>query len=458
MLSLNHMIDHYMRFSDGLPTTLRYPVPPLPKPELPPSVHTSQEVTPPKPKSTFPRFFKSTKSKSPITPAKSEELSRERKLSKDSDQFPATWADTKYRSFSIPSNDSMNRVCLPSPTQSNLSLPQESSSTKFKKSPRKGSSELLNFHSLKYTKGRNIIIDGMKSLKISKKDKKLKENHESNDNASNLVTNDNISKSLKNLSFSSDFKVEDVNDEVYKIPNSIPVADIQNHNVLTSKSRNNSENATGNDDLEQFIRSDKVINSMGNESLDKDNAIEEIYFIEAPTKAAPIPTESINYIKFKQHPYFPEPKTYANDISDPSSSNAANNNCIENDMITSSSPSRSKIVLSNDTTFGNDLNLLVQNNINGNSSEFDLPHYYIPPGSIRFDDVLGYGEFGSVHKGYMKCETQNGETTEIPVAVKTLHNEHCKENRNEFLREARVMIKLSHHCIVRMFGISKVCI
>lgn len=59
----------------------------------------------------------------------------------------------------------------------------------------------------------------------------------------------------------------------------------------------------------------------------------------------------------------------------------------------------------------------------------------------------------------MKCDSASTVAqgpTEIPVAIKTLHDEHCKENRAEFLREASVMIKLSHHCIVKLIGISKV--
>lgn len=86
------------------------------------------------------------------------------------------------------------------------------------------------------------------------------------------------------------------------------------------------------------------------------------------------------------------------------------------------------------------------------------PNYYIPKACIALNEVLGEGEFGSVYKGSMKCEMSQGGfvATEVPVAIKTLHDEHCKENRAEFLREASVMIKLSHHCIVTLIGISKV--
>ena len=44
---------------------------------------------------------------------------------------------------------------------------------------------------------------------------------------------------------------------------------------------------------------------------------------------------------------------------------------------------------------------------------------------------------------------------QIDVAIKTLHQEHIAANRDEFLQEARVMIGLNHHCVVRLIGVSK---
>lgn len=43
----------------------------------------------------------------------------------------------------------------------------------------------------------------------------------------------------------------------------------------------------------------------------------------------------------------------------------------------------------------------------------------------------------------------------IEVAIKTLHQEHLAANRDEFLREAKVMIGLNHHCVVKLIGVSK---
>lgn len=44
---------------------------------------------------------------------------------------------------------------------------------------------------------------------------------------------------------------------------------------------------------------------------------------------------------------------------------------------------------------------------------------------------------------------------QVEVAVKTLHPEHSASSRDTFLKEAEVMMKLSHHCIVSLIGISK---
>lgn len=81
-------------------------------------------------------------------------------------------------------------------------------------------------------------------------------------------------------------------------------------------------------------------------------------------------------------------------------------------------------------------------------SQSDRPkmNYFIPSKCITLEIIIGEGEFGSVYKGKM-----NG----TPVAVKTLRDEHTRKNKQEFLREASVMIKLEHECIVRLYGISK---
>lgn len=468
MLTLEHLVQHYMHFADGLPTKLRYPVqpipkPPLPPPPLPPALQSGQG-TPPKGS----KFFK--KICSPGGAQSMQHSDDPTKERKDMDGSPMSIkSEVKERNLSLPSDDLMNHIGLSSPNMNVTLSPTNPAAAitpiKSKKSPRKSSGDIPIFNSLKFPKGRNIIIDGMKSLKISRKDNKSKhkEPNDAMDNFTNLTanTNDNISMSLKNLTFSSD-----INDDstIYKVPNNIPVAqsmtDIQNQNVMPSNNLNNGSS----DDLDRFTQSDKDINLIGvtNDDAQEDNAIEEIYFVEAPTKELPISSVSFNYVAFKQIPFFPSANIPTPNKMDTPVSNTDNSKILNSAINANVIPPRAESSLSVESTFSNDLELMLsmhnQNANHGNMIDDPKasPNYYIPATSINLNDVLGVGEFGSVYKGHMKCEYQNGESKEIPIAVKTLHDEHCRENRIEFLREASVMIKLSHHCIIKMIGISKV--
>lgn len=86
------------------------------------------------------------------------------------------------------------------------------------------------------------------------------------------------------------------------------------------------------------------------------------------------------------------------------------------------------------------------------------PNYFIPLPELVLGSRIGNGEFGNVLQGVLKRIDQvtGEEVGEVPVAIKMLHDEHCKrKNRAEFLREASVMIQLKHHCIVKLLGITK---
>lgn len=41
----------------------------------------------------------------------------------------------------------------------------------------------------------------------------------------------------------------------------------------------------------------------------------------------------------------------------------------------------------------------------------------------------------------------------LKVAIKILHNEQLETNKGAFLSEAQVMIKLHHHCVVKLIGL-----
>ena len=46
----------------------------------------------------------------------------------------------------------------------------------------------------------------------------------------------------------------------------------------------------------------------------------------------------------------------------------------------------------------------------------------------------------------------NGEV--LDVAIKTLHNSNVQTCREAFITEAQLMMKLNHHCIVKLIGLS----
>lgn len=81
-----------------------------------------------------------------------------------------------------------------------------------------------------------------------------------------------------------------------------------------------------------------------------------------------------------------------------------------------------------------------------------LEHFELNKNQIDVQETLGSGQFGSVCKG--KCTLKNGQ--EIPVAIKTLKKEDCPSNQEpELIREAKVMMPLSHKHIVRMIGVCR---
>lgn len=93
----------------------------------------------------------------------------------------------------------------------------------------------------------------------------------------------------------------------------------------------------------------------------------------------------------------------------------------------------------------------------GAAVETSKPNYLIPRDCLILESIMGEGEFGSVYRGFLlQRNFETGvEMKRREVAIKTLRNEHCRTNKQEFLREASVMIRLKHHCIVQLIGISK---
>lgn len=78
--------------------------------------------------------------------------------------------------------------------------------------------------------------------------------------------------------------------------------------------------------------------------------------------------------------------------------------------------------------------------------------YFVNQDNLLIEkELLGSGDFGNVFRGQLTAENNQ----KLQVAVKTLQIEQYQQNISEFLREASIMIKLQHSCIVRLIGISK---
>lgn len=437
MPSLEHLIQHYMTFSDGLPINLRYPVPPRSKPPLP----------------NFATIPKSTRVglKSPST------------LNLSNDVEAAAAAASRpfaKRNVSIP-NDAMmmNTVGICAADEKEL-LPEKSTPSKSK------NHDILNFRSLKIKSPRkNIIIDGMKSLKKKQTTKKV-------DKSSTVAEMDakseipQLSLSLKNLSFSSDLKLATNSttvplDTLYNVPTNNTM--VVSATVETIADSTNSNNNNIDSNAEYFTASD--CDYFG--AQDKD--AEEIYFVDAPTilqqpqevssVAPPLPDSApptmhksvVGYTAFRHVPHFPDgtPMPHAN-----------NNNSLPTfdrlDSTISLQSTASDRFFRQQSSVDNSASPRIEPT-DGNSNK--NPMHFIPKDNLELHEVLGEGEFGSVFRGSFRRDPLTGGSVAggtIPVAVKTLHDEHCTQNRTEFLREASVMIKLQHHCIVNMIGISRV--
>lgn len=76
---------------------------------------------------------------------------------------------------------------------------------------------------------------------------------------------------------------------------------------------------------------------------------------------------------------------------------------------------------------------------------------FIPGENLILGEVLGEGEFGAVYEGVYIGVNGTSES----VAIKTLRESHNNATRDEFLREARLMTTLKHHCIVKLIGFSE---
>ncbi|XP_059483949.1 tyrosine-protein kinase Shark [Neocloeon triangulifer] len=87
-----------------------------------------------------------------------------------------------------------------------------------------------------------------------------------------------------------------------------------------------------------------------------------------------------------------------------------------------------------------------------NYNPLEIIGEHIDRDRLQLGEVLGEGEFGSVFRGTYRSSMSDSV---CEVAVKTLRGDPGEITREEaFLREARLMVRLSHPCIVRLLGVT----
>ncbi|GAB0098947.1 Tyrosine-protein kinase [Sergentomyia squamirostris] len=438
MTSLEHLVQHYTKFADGLPINLRHPVKPKPKPPLPLP-------------STIP---KTKRVKTPLSSALSspghsvDDTSRSVrsfvKNRSESDFMNSGLVFRKTANLSVPPNDIINRS--PTPGTSPTSPDRSISCLKVRKSP--------EFRSLKQSRSKNILISGLNSLRRNKKSAKKEEEAVQKNTDQQLEIDTNL---MKNLSFSTDFLVHSSpTDTLYNTPtNNCAIVDIDIEGEPSPQSQNTDDTRNSNisadsqlDSVDYFTESD----ISHNEDHMKDKDTEEIYFIDKPISVDNSGQQINNgnvvneagYIVMQKIPMFVESSTNANYVPpNPTTFDRADS------ILSDRSESEFATILQHQISTDSSGNIATE----GSSRKSPKPYYFIPACELKLDTVLGEGEFGSVYRGSLTAQESGAER--IPVAVKTLHDERCRKNREEFLREANVMIQLRHHCIVKLIGISK---
>lgn len=349
--SLEHLIAHFMRFSYGLPVSLKYPVPPQPKPEVPSfatiprATHKQKEFTPTTPLSHHPGTSSSVTNAHPHVPA-----------------LTITKKKQKENSSSI-----FNSLRLTS--------------------PKKG---LFDVNSLRKSKSKSKRSDSESSASVV---------------AAELQV---AAPMLKNLSFSTDFSNFNVDAaEVYNVP--------QNNTPIELPPIANKTEA----EVEYFTKSDVAINKERETALNANGylpTMDVLMLLDQPVKPLSRLVSTIS---------------------------------------TGSTESEMAGYLQRKCSAGAAGGAAAATAVALSPAELEAAkqRFFIHRDQLELEIEIGAGEFGSVYKGWLQ---RPNAPERLEVAIKTLRDEEQQAiNKQEFLREASVMMRLEHKCIVRLIGISK---
>lgn len=338
-----------MRFSYGLPVSLKYAVPPQPKPEVPSFA-------------TIPR------------------------------------ATQKPRE-STPSMQLSNHPG----SSTSIAIPHVPAATVTKKKQKENSSSIFN--SLRLTSPKKGLFD-MNSLRKTKSKGKRSDSESS---AIGIAATELqvAAPMLKNLSFSTDFSNFNVDAaEVYNVP--------QNNTPIELPPIANKTEA----EVEYFTKSDVVINQERETALNANGylpTIDVLMLLDQPVKSL---------------------------------------SRLDSMISTGSTESEMAGYLQRKCsgTTGSGVGATL-GTLSPAELEAAKQRFFIHRDQLELESEIGAGEFGSVYKGWMR---RSNASERLEVAIKTLRDEEQQAiNKQEFLREASVMMRLEHKCIVRLIGISK---
>nr|AAA79851.1 tyrosine kinase [Drosophila melanogaster] len=354
--SVEHLIAHFMRFSYGLPVSLKYPVPPQPKPEVPSFA-------------TIPRSNMKPKAASPATPP------------------------------------------TPVSPHSHHQHPHVPALTITKKKQKENSSSMFN--TLRLTSPKKALFD-MNSLRKNKS-KGKRSDSESSVSGSLARAEQELQAAapmLKSLSFSTEFSTFNADGvtgsgaaaagEVYNVPRNNTPIEIDLPPIAQKTEA----------EVEYFTKSDVAI--------ERERAGQWIGNGYQPT---------VDVLSLLDQQIKAPPVARLNSLGPNASTESEMASYLHRKCSgTPSTPSATEV-------------------------EAAKLRFFIEPEKLVLDREIGHGEFGSVHSGWLLRKSGAGEESRLEVAIKMLSDEHS--NKQEFLREASVMMRLEHKCIVRLIGISK---